>query len=78
MNTLPNNVYRKNLMAAYSRFAEPQIPIRKYMGTSTSSQKTKNSTRSKAMNVPAMPVSSSSTRARKALGRPGGGRNRQV
>src|SRR6266540_3247747 len=42
-------------MAAYSRFALPQIPMRKYMGTRTSSQKTKNRMRSNAMNVPAMP-----------------------
>src|SRR3990170_8887671 len=51
MNTDPNSVYRKNLMAAYSRLALPQMPIKKYIGTSTSSQKMKNSTRSKAMNV---------------------------
>ena len=63
-------------MAAYSRFALPQIPMRKYMGTRTSSQKTKKRMRSNAMNVPAMPVSSRSCRARKDFVRPGLGTNR--
>src|SRR5919198_1046535 len=75
MNTDPNSVYRKNLIAAYSRFADPQIPIRKYIGTSTSSQKMKNRIRSNAMNVPAMPVSSSNWSARNPFVRPGLGRN---
>src|SRR6266704_316812 len=52
MNTDPNTVYRKNLIAAYSRFDDPQTPIRKYIGTRTSSQNTKNSRRSNATNVP--------------------------
>ena len=78
MNTLPNSVYRKNLMAAYSRLAEPQIPIRKYIGTRTSSQKMKNRTRSNETKVPAMPVSSRSIRPRNPFGRPGAGRNRMV
>jgi len=38
--TLPRRVYRKNLMAAYSRLGPPQIPIRKYIGTSIASQNT--------------------------------------
>src|SRR3990172_11014479 len=46
MKTDPNSVYRKNLIEAYSRFSLPQIPIRKYIGTRTSSQKMKNRTRS--------------------------------
>ncbi len=78
MNTDPNSVYRKNLIEAYWRLAEPQIPMRKYIGTSTISQKTKNRIRSNAMNVPAMPVSSSSIKARNALVRPGSGTNRHV
>ena len=73
MKTEPNKVYRKNLIEAYWRFAEPQIPIRKYIGTRTSSQKTKNRIRSNAMNVPAIPVSRSSISARNALVRPGSG-----
>ena len=73
MNTEPNSVYRKNLIDAYWRFAEPQMPIRKYMGTRTISQKTKNRIRSNAMNVPAMPVSSRSIRAMNAFVRPGSG-----
>src|SRR2546430_1959175 len=78
MKTLPNSVYRKNLIEAYSRLAEPHTAIRKYMGTRTSSQKMKNRTRSNAMNVPAMPVSSSIISARNAFGLPGLGRNLQV
>jgi hypothetical protein len=78
MNTLPNSVYRKNLMAAYSRLGPPHSPIRKYIGTRTSSQKTKNRTRSKATKVPAIPVWSSSIRPTNALGRPGSGRYRHV
>ena len=66
------------MIAAYSRFAEPQIPIRKYIGTRTISQNTKNRIRSNAMNVPAIPVSSRSIRARKAFVRPGSGTNRHV
>ena len=67
------------LCAVYTwRFADPQIPIRKYIGTSTISQNTKNRIRSKAMNVPAIPVSSRSINARNALVRPGSGTNRHV
>ena len=65
-----------NLIEAYSRLAPPQTAIRKYMGMRTVSQKTKNSTRSRATKVPFMPVSSSSSRARKALGLRGSGRIR--
>ena len=65
------------MIEAYSRFAEPQTPIRKYIGTSTVSQKTKNSTRSKATNVPFIPVSSSSISARNAFGLRGSGTNCQ-
>ena len=55
------------------RIADPQIPIKKYIGTRTISQNTKNRIRSNAMNVPAMPVSKSSINARNALVRPGSG-----
>ena len=40
MTTLPKRVYRKNLMAEYRRRSLPQTPIRKYMGTSMTSQNT--------------------------------------
>ena len=73
MNSEPINVYRKNFVAAYSRFALPQIPIRKYMGTRTSSQNTMNRIRSTATNVPAIPVSSRRTSARNAFGLPPSG-----
>jgi hypothetical protein len=66
------------LIAAYSRFELPQIPIRKYIGTSTSSQNTKNRIRSNAMNVPAIPVSSSSMSPMKAFVFPGLGTTRHV
>src|SRR5579864_128387 len=36
--TEPTSVYRKNLMAAYKRRSLPHTPIRKYMGTSITSQ----------------------------------------
>ena len=78
MKIEPNSVNRKNLIDAYARFDEPQIPIRKYIGTSTSSQKTKNRIRSKAMNEPAIPVWSRSINATKAFVRPGGGTYRHV
>src|SRR3990172_6980500 len=78
MKIEPKIVYRKNLIAAYSRFDEPQIPIRKYIGTKTSSQNTKNRIRSNAMNVPAIPVSSSSMSETNALVRPASGTNRHV
>src|SRR5436190_7857861 len=55
MNTDPNSVYRKNLIDAYWRLADPHTPIRKYIGTRTSSQNTKNRIRSNEMNVPAIP-----------------------
>jgi hypothetical protein len=40
IRTEPARVYRKNLIAAYSRLGPPQIPIRKYMGSSITSQNT--------------------------------------
>ncbi len=36
----PTSVYRKNLIAAYRRFAPPQMPISAYIGTSMISKKT--------------------------------------
>ena len=51
----------------------PQMPIMKYIGSSTNSKKMKNSTRSRATKVPAMPVASTSISARKALGLCGSG-----
>ena len=40
ISTLPTSVYRKNLIAAYSRRGPPQTPIRKYIGSSITSQNT--------------------------------------
>ncbi len=56
MNAEPNIVYRKNLSEAYLRCSPPHTPIMKYIGSRTTSKKTKNRIRSWAMNVPAMPV----------------------
>ena len=60
-------------MAAYSRRGPPQRPIMKYIGTSTSSQKMKNKTRSSETKVPAIPVSSRSISERNPLGLWGSG-----
>ena len=38
--TEPISVYRKNLIAAYNFLGPPQTPIRKYIGTSMTSQNT--------------------------------------
>ena len=64
------------MIAAYSRRGPPQRPIRKYMGTSTSSQKMKNRTRSSEMKVPAIPVSSRSTSDMNPLALRGSGSQR--
>ena len=56
ITTLPMSVKRKNLIAEYSRLSLPQIAIRKYIGTSITSQNRKNSRKSSAMKAPSMPV----------------------
>ena len=86
MKADPNSVNRKNLMEAYRRVStsrlkpgifitalSPQIPIMKYIGSSTSSKNTKNSTRSSATKVPFMPVASTSVNAMNPLGLCGSG-----
>ena len=70
----PNSVYRKNLIDAYWRCSPPHTPIMKYIGSRTTSKKTKKRIRSWATNVPTMPVSSSRIRARNALGLCGSGK----
>ena len=47
------------MIAAYSRRGPPQMPMRKYIGSSMTSQKTKKRKKSSAMNTPIMPVSRS-------------------
>ncbi len=69
----PNNVYRKNLIAAYWRASPPHTPIMKYIGRSTISKNTKNRIRSCATNVPSIPVCSTRMSIRKALPLPGSG-----
>ena len=56
MMTLPTRVYRKNLIAEYSRRSLPQMPMRKYIGTSITSQNRKNSRKSRLTKAPTMPV----------------------
>ncbi len=70
----PNNVNRKNLIDAYSRFGPPQTPIMKNIGRSTTSKKMKKRMRSWATNVPSMPVSRSRMSARNAFGLCGSGK----
>ena len=87
MNTEPNSVNKKNLIEEYRRVStsrlnpgtrilvrSPQIPIMKYIGSSTSSKKMKNSTRSRATKVPFIPVANTRINARKALGLCGSGK----
>ena len=59
-----HDVYKKNFIAAYSRWGPPHIPMRKYMGKSINSQKTKNKKKSKARNTPIIPVSRSRNKAK--------------
>ena len=47
-------------MAEYSRLSLPQMPMRKYIGTSITSQNRKNSKKSSDMNAPSIPVCSTS------------------
>ena len=50
-------VNRKNFIAAYARPSCPHTAIRKYIGTSITSQKKKNRKRSSAVNTPTTPAS---------------------
>ena len=70
-NAEPAAVYRKNLVAAYSRRPLPHPRMRKYMGTSMSSQKTKNTIRSRARKIPMIAPSRSRNHAMYALTRCG-------
>ena len=70
----PNSVKRKNLIEAYWRCSPPHTPIMKYIGSRTTSKKTKNRMRSWATNVPIMPVSRMRIRMRNAFGLCGSGK----
>ena len=59
MKAEPVMVKMKNLVAAYTRRPWPQRPIRKYSGTMVSSNIRKNRKRSRLMNTPRQPASSS-------------------
>ena len=78
MSAEPNSVNRKNLIAAYCRSSPPHTPIMKYIGSRTSSKKTKNRIRSWATNEPSMPVWSTSVRIRNAFGLRGSGKWSQL
>ena len=56
------------MIEAYWRCSPPHTPIMKYIGSRTTSKKTKKRMRSWARNVPTMPVSRMRIRMRKALG----------
>ena len=64
MNADPIIVYKKNLVAAYTRLPWPQPPMRKYIGTSTISKNTKNKNKSRLKKLPITPASSSNSHAR--------------
>src|SRR4030043_1002786 len=65
---LPTRVYITYLIDEYSFLPLPQTEIRKYMGTSSSSQKRKNKTRSKEQKTPNMLVSRSNNQMKYSLG----------
>src|SRR5262245_17112546 len=67
ISTEPASVYRKNLMAAYSRRGPPQMPIRKYIGRSITSQKIKKRKKSRATKTPIMPASNNKKSAKYPL-----------
>ena len=58
-----------NLMVAYARFSEPQIPMSMYIGISTISKNAKKSSRSSARNTPSRPVSRMSIATMNCFGR---------
>ena len=60
----PAIVKRKNFVAAYALFPWPQRPMRKYIGTITTSKQRKKTIRSMAQNTPITPASSSSIQAK--------------
>ena len=52
MNALPRKVNTRNFIAEYCFLPDPHIEMRKYIGSSSSSQKMKNSIRSRDTNTP--------------------------
>src|SRR4030042_3853070 len=66
---LPTRVYITYLIDEYSFLPLPQTEMRKYIGTSSSSQKRKNKTRSKEQKTPSMLVSRSNNQMKYSLGR---------
>jgi len=61
---LPNKVKITYFIAEYSFLPEPQIEIKKYIGITSISQKTKNKRRSREVNTPRMLVSRSKSQAK--------------
>ena len=64
MAALPKMVNIRNFMAEYSLRPLPHTEMSMYMGTSSSSQKRKNSSRSKETNTPMIAVCKSSSQAK--------------
>ncbi len=62
-------VYSRNFSAEYSLRPLPQMEMSMYIGTSSTSQNRKKSTKSSAVNTPSTPVSKSSIQAKYSLGR---------
>src|SRR5690606_27359398 len=56
-------------MAAYLRRSDPQIPMMKYIGTSTASKNTKKKNRSSERNTPSIPASRISVKTANSLRR---------
>src|SRR5438067_9237898 len=64
MNAEPAIVYSRNFIAEYSLRPLPQMEISRYIGSSSSSQNTKNMIRSSDVKTPSTAVSSSSSSAK--------------
>src|SRR5579871_2215758 len=64
MKAEPATVNSTNLSAAYSLRPVPQIEMRKYIGTSSTSQNRKKSRKSREVNTPRTPVSRISIQAK--------------
>ena len=67
------HINRSPITGTVTLLRSPQMPIMKYIGSSTTSKKTKNRIRSRATKVPFMPVASTRMSAANTLGLCGSG-----
>ncbi len=67
--TNPTCVKMRNFSAAYRRFDPPQIPMRKNIGSRTSSQNTTKRTKSRDSNTPTSAISRKRKSPKNARGR---------